>query len=247
MPACASRSVNRIEVYWAEPKVRARPRPQRDGRLHGPCRCRRGQRGHGELLQPAAEERPRPPPMGHPRTTADRDRHLDRTHLPPSPAPSSTRPIDPHRIRDHHDHTGQSGRVTRSVTKSCSRPLHGHVVGAAIMAITSSMIVISNSCSQHRRRPSHDLPMARAKSARLLGRQPDSGRSLPAGSADGAARHIKSRIMRRPGPRSAHFRARSVSPSLPAPRFWSRATSGRKWLHGQSRDALWRSDSKIGR
>ena len=35
MPACATRSVNRIEVYWAEPKVRARPRPQRDGRAMG--------------------------------------------------------------------------------------------------------------------------------------------------------------------------------------------------------------------
>src|SRR5258705_11175422 len=43
MPACASRSVNRIEVYWAEPKVRACPRPQRDGRIHGPCRSRAGE------------------------------------------------------------------------------------------------------------------------------------------------------------------------------------------------------------
>ena len=42
----------------------------------------------------------------------DRDRHLDRTHLPPPPTPGRARPIDPHRIRDHHDPTGRSGRVT---------------------------------------------------------------------------------------------------------------------------------------
>jgi hypothetical protein len=90
---------------------------------------------------------------------------------------------------------------------------------AAVMAITSRMIVISNSCSQHTRHPSHDLPAAaHAKSARLLDRQPDSGCSLPAGSADGAARHTN-HGSRGPGPRSAHFRARGVSPSLPAPRF----------------------------
>lgn len=40
----------------------------------------RGQRCYGELLCPAAEERPRSPPLGHPRTIAHRHRHPDRTH-----------------------------------------------------------------------------------------------------------------------------------------------------------------------
>ena len=32
------------------------------------------------------------------------------------------RPIDPHRVRDHHDHTGHSGRLTQPVTYRCSSP-----------------------------------------------------------------------------------------------------------------------------
>ena len=47
---------------------------------------------------------------------ADRDRHLDRTDLPPPPTPSRPRPVDPDRVRSNHDHTGQSGRVTETVT-----------------------------------------------------------------------------------------------------------------------------------
>jgi hypothetical protein len=65
---------------------------------------------------PAAEERPRPPSLGHSRRAADRDRHLDRTDLPPPPPPDRPRAVDPDRIRSHHDHTGQSGRVTETVT-----------------------------------------------------------------------------------------------------------------------------------
>ncbi len=52
----------------------------------------RRQRGHGVLLQPAAEERPRPSGMGHPRGTADRDRDLDREDLSPAPQTSLARP-----------------------------------------------------------------------------------------------------------------------------------------------------------
>lgn len=77
--------------------------------------CRRQGR-HGELLQPAAEERAESPPLGHPRTATDRHRHLDRKDLPPPPPPDRPGPVDPDRIRSNHDHTGQSGRVTRSVT-----------------------------------------------------------------------------------------------------------------------------------
>lgn len=46
----------------------------------------------------------------------DRDHHLDRRNLPPSPTPGSTRQVDTRRIRDHRDHTGQSSRVTETVT-----------------------------------------------------------------------------------------------------------------------------------
>ena len=62
--------------------------------------------------------------LEHPRGTTDRDRHLDRTHLPPAPPPGRPRTVDPDRIRSNHDHTGRSGRVTERVTCSCSRPDH---------------------------------------------------------------------------------------------------------------------------
>lgn len=32
------------------------------------------------------------------------------------------RRLTPHRIRGNHDHTGSAGRVTETVTRSCSRP-----------------------------------------------------------------------------------------------------------------------------
>jgi putative transposase len=84
----------------------------RHGRLDGPGRFSGRQRRHGELLLAPAEERPGPPPLGHPRPAADRDRHMDRKDLSPPAPPGSTRPIDPNRIRYHHDRTGRSGRVT---------------------------------------------------------------------------------------------------------------------------------------
>ena len=44
----------------------------------------------------------------------DRDRDLDRADL--RPATGLARPIDPHRVRDHHDHASHPGRVTQPVT-----------------------------------------------------------------------------------------------------------------------------------
>ncbi|SBS77438.1 transposase (fragment) [uncultured Mycobacterium sp.] len=62
----------------------------------------------------------------NPGRTADRDRHMDRTDLPPAPPAVRPRAVDdPDRIRSNHDHTGQSGRVTETVTYSCSRPNRG--------------------------------------------------------------------------------------------------------------------------
>ena len=85
----------------------------RHGRLDGPRRRRRRQRGHGELLRTTAEERPGPPSLGHSPGAADGDRGLDRTHLSPEATPSRAREIDPHRVRDHHDHTSPSGCLTQ--------------------------------------------------------------------------------------------------------------------------------------
>ncbi|MGL5826764.1 MAG: transposase, partial [Nocardioides sp.] len=41
---------------------------------------------------------------------------------PPPPPTGRPGPIDPHRVRDHHDHTGHSGRLTQPVTYRCSSP-----------------------------------------------------------------------------------------------------------------------------
>ena len=85
----------------------ASPRPRR---VDGQGRRCRGQRGHGVVLQPAAEERPRPPFLGHPRAAAHRDRHLDRADLPPAPQAGPPGPFDADRVRDHHEHaTGPRG------------------------------------------------------------------------------------------------------------------------------------------
>jgi len=68
-------------------------------------------------FRPASEDRPRPAPLYNPPRPQARDHHLDRTHLLPAPpAPSSPRPIDPHRIRDQHDHT-----PTQAANPTCHR------------------------------------------------------------------------------------------------------------------------------
>lgn len=46
---------------------------------------------------------------------------IERT-LPSPPTPCRPREVDPRRIRSNHDPTGQSGRVTETVTYWCSRP-----------------------------------------------------------------------------------------------------------------------------
>src|SRR6185503_20137312 len=98
--------------------------PPRPGRLDGPGCLSRGQRRHGELLLAAAEQRPQPPAMAHPRTAPDRDRDLDRADLPSAPPPDCTRPIDPHRIRDDHDPNRHPSGLTEPVTYPCSRPFN---------------------------------------------------------------------------------------------------------------------------
>ena len=110
-----------IAISFPEAPAGAQPAPH--GRLDGPGRSRRGQRGDGELLQPAAEERAQPAGLGHPRGAAHRHRDLDRADLSPTSPPRCSRALDPRRIRTHHVHAGRSGRVTECVTNPCSRPL----------------------------------------------------------------------------------------------------------------------------
>ncbi|MFI7088524.1 IS3 family transposase [Streptomyces anulatus] len=69
------------------------------------------------------QERPRPPYLGHPPGAADRDRHLDRAHLPSPPAPKTPGPIAPRRVRDHHDPNHSPGCISPAVTQPCSSPV----------------------------------------------------------------------------------------------------------------------------
>ena len=64
-----------------QPQVPTRADPPRPDRVDGAGGFLRGQRRHGVLLRPAAEERPGPPLLGHPRRAAPGDRDLDRTDL----------------------------------------------------------------------------------------------------------------------------------------------------------------------
>ena len=63
--------------------------------VDGSRRLMRRQRRHGIVLLAAAEERPQPAQLGHPRPVASRDRALDRSPLPPPPTPTPTRKVDP--------------------------------------------------------------------------------------------------------------------------------------------------------
>lgn len=76
------------------------------------------------VLRSPAEERPGPPPLGHPPGPTHQHRHLARAHLPPPPAPGPTRSVDAHRVRGHHSHSRHSGGLTQPVTYPCSSPIH---------------------------------------------------------------------------------------------------------------------------
>ena len=56
------------------------------------------QRRDGELLRPAAEERPRHPPVGHPPRPPVGDRVLDRNQIPPPAPPTHPRSTHPCRV-----------------------------------------------------------------------------------------------------------------------------------------------------
>ncbi len=96
----------------------------RDGRLHGKSRVGWRRRRHGIVLRVPAEKRPQPPPsLGHPRSVADRDRHLDRTGRPQSTPTSTPRPVDPDRVRDHHDPSDSNRCLNPTCHLSARQPL----------------------------------------------------------------------------------------------------------------------------
>src|SRR5699024_477547 len=82
----------------------------------GASRCRWRQRRDGVLLFAAPEERPGPQALADPRGAPDRDHYLDRADLSPPPQAGPPGPIDPHRIRDHHE----PGREPRGLTPQLS-------------------------------------------------------------------------------------------------------------------------------
>ena len=67
-------------------------------RVDGPSRRVRRQRRDGIVLLAAAEERPRPATLGHPRRAPAHDHHLDRTDLPPPAPPTRSRSTHTHRV-----------------------------------------------------------------------------------------------------------------------------------------------------
>jgi putative transposase len=81
-----------------------------------------GSIGHGIVLLATATQRARHPPLEQPRTITDRDRYLDRAHLPPPPTTTHPRPPDTDRIRSHND-TGREPRgLNRRVNQTFSSP-----------------------------------------------------------------------------------------------------------------------------
>ena len=71
------------------------------------------QRRNGIVLRARSEQRARHPPLENTRRATASNHRMDREDLPPSPTTGLARQIDPHRIRDDHDHTSQPGCVTK--------------------------------------------------------------------------------------------------------------------------------------
>lgn len=95
-------------------------RPSRAGRIDGARGRGRRQRRDGIVLQPAAEERPEPPLLGDPCRAPDRDRDLDRAHLPPASPSGRAGAFDAHRVRDHDEPTPGP----RGLNNNCHPFLH---------------------------------------------------------------------------------------------------------------------------
>ena len=121
-------------------KFRACPDPPPHGRIDGTESAPPATTPPWRASSPAAEERPQPPLLDHPRAAADRDRDLDRTDLPPPPPTGPPRPFDAHRVRNHHPcprpAAGRPGSVSAQPAQGCaasscssSSSLPAHEVG----------------------------------------------------------------------------------------------------------------------
>lgn len=117
----------------------------------GAWRRMRRQRRDGVILRATATQRPRPLAVGHPRTTPDRDRHLDRTDLPPQTPPSPPRPIDPDRIRDHHQHRRNRGMTPKLSPVRASVPIvHGQHSSAVSVSHVAAVVSTERRSGCHR-------------------------------------------------------------------------------------------------
>ena len=118
---CVAPHRPRIAISLPEIRPRALNR-HRHGRVDGPSRRRRRQRRHGILLRACCKTTSSTADPGPPARSCG-SRSSPGSNGPTTAADAKTpRPVDPHRVRDHHDHTGQSGRLTQPVTYPCSRP-----------------------------------------------------------------------------------------------------------------------------
>ena len=82
-----------------------------------------GQRRRGVLLRPRPKERLEPAHMGQQRRDTPRPGHLNRAGLSPATKASPPRALDPHRIPNHHDPSGNHRRLRPTVTKQRTRPV----------------------------------------------------------------------------------------------------------------------------
>src|SRR5690606_5286207 len=85
--------------------------PPRTGRLDGPSRRGRRQRGDGELLLHVADQRARLASLGNARRAAARNHPLDRSDLPPASPPTQVGEVDPGGVRRHHETGRRSGGI----------------------------------------------------------------------------------------------------------------------------------------
>lgn len=114
--------------------------------LHGPSWINRRQRSHGIVPRAIAEERARPMHLGQPSRPKQRDHHMNRTHLLPTPTPNPPRPIDTHRIRDQHDPTIGTLRLTNHCHLTARQnycPL-GIVSMPRVLKVTSTVLCLGS-------------------------------------------------------------------------------------------------------
>ena len=84
------------------------------------------QRGHGEFLLAAPEERARSVFVADPAGAAPRDCVVDRGEVSPETEAASAREADTGRVRDHNDGCRCSGGINPGLNQNLSRPEQWH-------------------------------------------------------------------------------------------------------------------------